>query len=115
MCIRDRVSTQSTWEIKKLKLRAGRPADLSHQELRRPSEMVVDDWKEKMDIIKLELKSIFADKREFQNNTYKMDKIVAKPVSYTHLRAHETSLHLVCRLLLEKKKKQTINNTKSNN
>eukprot|EP00831_Metopus_contortus_P070145 TRINITY_DN6342_c0_g1_i4.p1 TRINITY_DN6342_c0_g1~~TRINITY_DN6342_c0_g1_i4.p1 ORF type:complete len:192 (-),score=53.38 TRINITY_DN6342_c0_g1_i4:54-629(-) len=28
-----------------------------------------------------------------------------KPVSYTHLRAHETSLHLVCRLLLEKKKK----------
>ncbi len=29
------------------------------------------------------------------------------PVSYTHLRAHETSLHLVCRLLLEKKKTQT--------
>ena len=26
------------------------------------------------------------------------------PVSYTHLRAHETSLHLVCRLLLQKKK-----------
>ncbi|WP_460381819.1 replication initiation protein, partial [Staphylococcus aureus] len=26
-------------------------------------------------------------------------------VSYTHLRAHETTLHLVCRLLLEKKKK----------
>ena len=25
-----------------------------------------------------------------------------RPVSYTHLRAHETSLHLVCRLLLEK-------------
>ncbi|WP_460381685.1 hypothetical protein [Staphylococcus aureus] len=23
-------------------------------------------------------------------------------VSYTHLRAHETTLHLVCRLLLEK-------------
>ena len=27
-------------------------------------------------------------------------------VSYTHLRAHETVLDLVCRLLLEKKKKQ---------
>ena len=27
------------------------------------------------------------------------------PVSYTHLRAHETVLDLVCRLLLEKKKK----------
>src|SRR5678815_6192119 len=28
-----------------------------------------------------------------------------EPVSYTHLRAHETPEHLVCRLLLEKKKK----------
>eukprot|EP00658_Telonema_sp_P-2_P068424 TRINITY_DN57353_c0_g1_i1.p1 TRINITY_DN57353_c0_g1~~TRINITY_DN57353_c0_g1_i1.p1 ORF type:complete len:106 (+),score=17.93 TRINITY_DN57353_c0_g1_i1:99-416(+) len=28
----------------------------------------------------------------------------ATPVSYTHLRAHETPEHLVCRLLLEKKK-----------
>ena len=26
------------------------------------------------------------------------------PVSYTHLRAHETVLDLVCRLLLKKKK-----------
>eukprot|EP00658_Telonema_sp_P-2_P015565 TRINITY_DN16001_c0_g1_i2.p1 TRINITY_DN16001_c0_g1~~TRINITY_DN16001_c0_g1_i2.p1 ORF type:complete len:132 (-),score=20.76 TRINITY_DN16001_c0_g1_i2:31-426(-) len=32
-----------------------------------------------------------------------------RPVSYTHLRAHETPEHLVCRLLLEKKKKQTLN------
>ena len=30
--------------------------------------------------------------------------IRAGSVSYTHLRAHETSLHLVCRLLLEKKR-----------
>ena len=28
-------------------------------------------------------------------------------VSYTHLRAHETVLDIVCRLLLEKKKKYT--------
>ena len=28
-------------------------------------------------------------------------------VSYTHLRAHETVLDLVCRLLLEKKKNKT--------
>eukprot|EP00658_Telonema_sp_P-2_P062152 TRINITY_DN50820_c0_g1_i1.p1 TRINITY_DN50820_c0_g1~~TRINITY_DN50820_c0_g1_i1.p1 ORF type:complete len:104 (-),score=0.89 TRINITY_DN50820_c0_g1_i1:87-398(-) len=33
----------------------------------------------------------------------KGDKVIA--VSYTHLRAHETPEHLVCRLLLEKKKK----------
>ena len=30
-------------------------------------------------------------------------------VSYTHLRAHETVLDLVCRLLLEKKKKPKVN------
>src|SRR5678809_1695883 len=29
------------------------------------------------------------------------------PVSYTHLRAHETGRNLVCRLLLEKKKKSS--------
>src|SRR5450756_3003934 len=32
----------------------------------------------------------------------------SKPVSYTHLRAHETRHDIVCRLLLEKKK--TISN-----
>ena len=30
--------------------------------------------------------------------------VMTHPVSYTHLRAHETVLDLVCRLLLEKKK-----------
>eukprot|EP00656_Telonema_subtile_P030935 TRINITY_DN33903_c0_g1_i1.p1 TRINITY_DN33903_c0_g1~~TRINITY_DN33903_c0_g1_i1.p1 ORF type:complete len:184 (+),score=49.79 TRINITY_DN33903_c0_g1_i1:121-672(+) len=33
------------------------------------------------------------------------------PVSYTHLRAHETVLDLVCRLLLEKKKHKTTNDS----
>ena len=33
-----------------------------------------------------------------------MLRIEHGPVSYTHLRAHETVLDLVCRLLLEKKK-----------
>ena len=31
-------------------------------------------------------------------------RVITMPVSYTHLRAHETVLDLVCRLLLEKKK-----------
>src|SRR5450756_220130 len=35
-------------------------------------------------------------------NLFTMDSV---PVSYTHLRAHETRHDLVCRLLLEKKKK----------
>ena len=39
-------------------------------------------------------------------------KLGANPVSYTHLRAHETVLDLVCRLLLEKKKHK---NTKNRN
>ena len=34
---------------------------------------------------------------------------VGDPVSYTHLRAHETVLDLVCRLLLEKKKRTNYN------
>ena len=34
-------------------------------------------------------------------------RIIKEAVSYTHLRAHETVLDLVCRLLLEKKKKST--------
>src|SRR5678809_1746142 len=35
----------------------------------------------------------------------KIDLVGPRPVSYTHLRAHETGRNLVCRLLLEKKKK----------
>ena len=36
------------------------------------------------------------------NKPVTVDELI--PVSYTHLRAHETVLDLVCRLLLEKKK-----------
>ena len=36
------------------------------------------------------------------NNDVGIERI--NPVSYTHLRAHETCADLVCRLLLEKKK-----------
>src|SRR5664280_3095222 len=36
---------------------------------------------------------------------YLLLKTIYDAVSYTHLRAHETVLDLVCRLLLEKKKK----------
>src|SRR5678809_690951 len=35
----------------------------------------------------------------------RMPSAVGYPVSYTHLRAHETGRNLVCRLLLEKKKR----------
>mgnify|MGYP003381582930 CR=1 FL=1 len=36
------------------------------------------------------------------------------PVSYTHLRAHETVLDLVCRLLLEKKKNKNLKHIRNN-
>ena len=41
--------------------------------------------------------------------SFEIDQTPPTAVSYTHLRAHETVLDLVCRLLLEKKK----NNTRS--
>ena len=42
---------------------------------------------------------------EFLKNTSAKKRIIedTESVSYTHLRAHETVLDLVCRLLLEKK------------
>ena len=47
------------------------------------------------------LRDLFSeDKDRFEHFHIQMEEI---PVSYTHLRAHETVLDLVCRLLLEKK------------
>ena len=50
------------------------------------------------------LKSINVNKLINLTKKYLPESI--KTVSYTHLRAHETVLDLVCRLLLEKKKKK---------
>ena len=47
---------------------------------------------------------IEADKIAQVGTLAELSGICANPVSYTHLRAHETVLDLVCRLLLEKKK-----------
>ena len=47
-------------------------------------------------------RTIFATIEEAIEIIRKGDMLIA--VSYTHLRAHETPEHLVCRLLLEKKK-----------
>ena len=44
---------------------------------------------------------------DFEPQPFRDGRVVGdldNPVSYTHLRAHETVLDLVCRLLLEKKK-----------
>ena len=49
-------------------------------------------------------------RQQVNNGAHGLDLCVAltEPVSYTHLRAHETVLDLVCRLLLEKKKKKNM-------
>src|SRR5450759_5809565 len=47
----------------------------------------------------------------FDNSVIRLLAWSPDPVSYTHLRAHETRHDLVCRLLLEKKKKKKKNNT----
>ena len=55
------------------------------------------------------IKSIIGGKENENSKTLQMrqerKRRKACSVSYTHLRAHETVLDLVCRLLLEKKKK----------
>ena len=48
-----------------------------------------------------EVLSILEKYGEYEDHEFLLKSLMA--VSYTHLRAHETSLHLVCRLLLEKK------------
>ena len=53
-----------------------------------------DDWKN------LEL---VVHKSRLEYREKKLVPLYQKSVSYTHLRAHETVLDLVCRLLLEKK------------
>eukprot|EP00658_Telonema_sp_P-2_P044674 TRINITY_DN32565_c0_g1_i1.p1 TRINITY_DN32565_c0_g1~~TRINITY_DN32565_c0_g1_i1.p1 ORF type:complete len:156 (+),score=44.99 TRINITY_DN32565_c0_g1_i1:1-468(+) len=44
------------------------------------------------------------------SSLYAANNTTTNAVSYTHLRAHETPEHLVCRLLLEKKKTNIKNN-----
>ena len=47
----------------------------------------------------------FERTREYHGLYHVLHGLIS-PVSYTHLRAHETDSYLVCRLLLEKKKTQ---------
>ena len=56
-----------------------------------------------------------AVRRRHQERRHRGDAITdTEPVSYTHLRAHETVLDLVCRLLLEKKKEHQAQNQTNN-
>ena len=48
------------------------------------------------------IKPTWRENVKIENAEEKKRALMFGAVSYTHLRAHETSLHLVCRLLLEK-------------
>ena len=87
--------------------------------IRRPPRSTLDRSSAASDVYKRQVffKAKDADAltsafEEFTNRKLKAKEkpSVLEPVSYTHLRAHETVLDLVCRLLLEKKKKSTQNN-----
>eukprot|EP00831_Metopus_contortus_P054056 TRINITY_DN45471_c0_g1_i1.p1 TRINITY_DN45471_c0_g1~~TRINITY_DN45471_c0_g1_i1.p1 ORF type:complete len:396 (+),score=34.28 TRINITY_DN45471_c0_g1_i1:2-1189(+) len=67
--------------------------------------MIDTNEKSEEDISKLIVMGFFATKSRNVSRDNTLSSFNIDPVSYTHLRAHETSLHLVCRLLLEKKKK----------
>ena len=62
----------------------------------RPTDALVDGVEEELPDERIE-----HDQRE-----ERLQRQPPQPVSYTHLRAHETVLDLVCRLLLENKKRK---------
>ena len=51
-------------------------------------------------------KKVIKEQKKYQNLQERYEEMNDYPVSYTHLRAHETGRNLVCRLLLEKKNKK---------
>eukprot|EP00658_Telonema_sp_P-2_P025694 TRINITY_DN2034_c0_g1_i2.p1 TRINITY_DN2034_c0_g1~~TRINITY_DN2034_c0_g1_i2.p1 ORF type:complete len:314 (-),score=131.11 TRINITY_DN2034_c0_g1_i2:80-1021(-) len=76
---------------------------LRFKELEEAEEEEEGDWmtKKKKEAIEIVKEMDEAEKLR-QEETARLRS--QTPVSYTHLRAHETPEHLVCRLLLEKKK-----------
>ena len=61
-------------------------------------EVVVTGTRNETDIRHLPMTISVIDRKQIEQSM--------QPVSYTHLRAHETGRNLVCRLLLEKKKQK---------
>ena len=83
--------------------------------IRRPPRSTLDRSSAASDVYKRQGELQAAARRERQEERdqeqptpeeHLQAQAILPPVSYTHLRAHETVLDLVCRLLLEKKKKQ---------
>ncbi len=88
MCIRDRPNYELTDDPTKLAIELGDATTV----LAEQSEAVTGTQPDALELVE-------------QQVTIDVDQVT---VSYTHLRAHETLRYLVCRLLLEKKKKKKI-------
>src|SRR5664280_3252558 len=80
-------------------------------------EAITWAWELLTSVWKLPKERLWATVYETDDEALNFWKTVTdiKPVSYTHLRAHETVLDIVCRLLLEKKKKKKKNKTNNKN
>ena len=95
--------------------------------IRRPPRSTLDRSSAASDVYKRQINDGASDihfepYEKFYRIRFRVDGILREvatpPVSYTHLRAHETVLDLVCRLLLETKNKHNttyLYNTASNN
>ena len=70
--------------------------------VKKKGDKEVIKYERKFSKIKIKSVKIIFSKKEISKISNKVDKRI-KPVSYTHLRAHETLMNLVCRLLLEKR------------
>ena len=86
--------------------------------IRRPPRSTLDRSSAASDVYKRQVLRLAHPTRAGMDQAVKMQsegqgfftgKLTSETVSYTHLRAHETVLDLVCRLLLEKKKKYKMN------
>ena len=85
--------------------------------IRRPPRSTLDRSSAASDVYKRQqyigIRTDISDRKrmesELSEQLHLVEELIdAIPVSYTHLRAHETVLDLVCRLLLEKKKHITL-------
>ena len=88
--------------------------------IRRPPRSTLDRSSAASDVYKRQDQRVLLDRRAFRrigadhksgSHRWIGTCLGVGPVSYTHLRAHETVLDIVCRLLLEKKKKNDCTTT----
>eukprot|EP00657_Telonema_sp_P-1_P008588 TRINITY_DN30067_c0_g1_i1.p1 TRINITY_DN30067_c0_g1~~TRINITY_DN30067_c0_g1_i1.p1 ORF type:complete len:103 (+),score=47.25 TRINITY_DN30067_c0_g1_i1:89-397(+) len=95
MCIRDRLKELSNLKNSSSAVKRSRAVG------ERMQRLVVAVCEQSRDCVRFQeqLQEMYGDVLKYRGLSYS-----SKSVSYTHLRAHETVLDLVCRLLLEKKK-----------